>query len=64
MSSPCPEGTRLENCPECGKLFCADCDHKICKHCKGGYRITNGKLFVVNKERFAKQKDYKVKSSI
>ena len=54
-------GKRLENCPECKKLFYSDMDNRICKHCQGGYRITNGKLFVTNKARFAKQKDYKIK---
>lgn len=57
----CAEGSRLETCPECHRLFCGDIDHKICNECKGGYRIINGKLFVMNKERFAKQKDYKIK---
>jgi len=59
---PTPPGKRLENCPECNKLFYSDIDNRICKHCQGGYQITDGKLYVVNKERFAKQKDFKVKS--
>ncbi len=65
MSYPAaPPGRRLENCRECKKLFYSGIDDPICKHCQGGYRITNGKLFVVNEERFKKQKDYKVKSHL
>jgi len=60
----CPENTRMETCPECKRLFCADVDHKICNECKGGYRFKDGQIYVMNQERFAKQTDFKVKQSI